>query len=139
MLRSLQLRVLAAPPTVEAADTGALTGLLSDNVLAEENKPGPAARAVIVFSHHTLFDYASMRCVLSNPTDQQHLLRLLGTDPALPLVARPSLDMLFDGYVAGHPTRHSYLAARSRPGGVTAPAGLPGSGRADHRGWALSG
>lgn len=108
MLRSRQLRVLAAPPTVEAGHSGALTGLLSDNVLAEENRPGPAARAVIVFSHHTLFDYASMRCVLSNPTDQQHLLRLLETDPALPLVARPSLDMLFDGMWQATPARDSY-------------------------------
>jgi hypothetical protein len=129
MLRSRQLRVLAAPPAVEAAHSGALTGLLSDNVLAEEDHPGPAARAVIVFSHHTLFDYASMRCVLSNPTDQQHLLRLLEADPALPLVARPSLDMLFDGLWQATQARDSYwqlalvLAASPHPLASLAAAG----------------
>ena len=108
MLRSRQLRVLAAPPAVAPVHSGALSGLLSDNLLAEEDRSGLAARPVIVFSHHTLFDYASMRCVLLNPLDPRQLLRRLDEDAALPLVARPSLDMLFDGLWHAVADRDSY-------------------------------
>ena len=108
MLRSRQLRVLAAAPTVEATHSGALTGLLSDNVLAEEDRSGTAARRVLIFSHHILFDYTSMRCVLRNPLDELQLLQRLDADPALPLVARPSLDMLFDDLWQAVGDRRSY-------------------------------
>ena len=108
MLRSRQLRVLAAAPTVEATHSSALTGLLSDNVLAEENRSGTAARRVLVFSHHILFDYTAMRCVLRNPVDELQLLQRLDADPALPLVARPSLDMLFDALWQACDDRHLY-------------------------------
>jgi hypothetical protein len=108
MLKSRQLRVLAAAPTVEAIHSGALTGLLSDNVLAEEDRAGTGARRVLVFSHHILFDYTSMRCVLRNPLDELQLVQRLDADPALPLVARPSLDMLFDDLWQAAGDRHSY-------------------------------
>jgi hypothetical protein len=108
MLRSRQLRALAAAPTVEAIHSGALRGLLSDNVLAEEDRSGTAARRVLVFSHHILFDYTSMRCVLRHPLDELQLLQRLDVDPALPLVARPSLDMLFDDLWQAAGDRHSY-------------------------------
>jgi len=108
MLRSRQLRALAAAPTVEAIHSGALARLLSDNVLTEEDRSGTAARRVLVFSHHILFDYTSMRCVLRNPLDELQLLQRLDADPALPLVARPSLDMLFDDLWQAAGDRHSY-------------------------------
>ena len=108
MLRSRQLRVLAAAPTVEATHSSALMGLLSDNLLAEEDRSGAAARRVLVFSHHILFDYTAMRCVLRNPMDELQLLQRLDADPALPLVARPSLDMLFDDLWQAGSDRHLY-------------------------------
>jgi RecA/RadA recombinase len=108
MLQSRQLRVLAAAPTVEATHSGALTGLLSDNVLAKEDRSGTAARRVLIFSHHILFDYTSMRCVLRNPLDELQLLQRLDADPALPLVAQPSLDMLFDDLWQAAVDRHPY-------------------------------
>ena len=108
MLRSRQLRALAAAPTVEATHSSALTGLLSDNILAEEDQSGTAARRVIVFSHHILFDYTAMRCVLRNPVDEMQLLQRLDVNPALPLVARPSLDMLFDDLWQIGGDRHLY-------------------------------
>ena len=93
---------------MEATHSSALTGLLSDNVLAEENRSGTAARRVLVFSHHILFDYTAMRCVLRNPVDELQLLQRLDADPALPLVARPSLDMLFDALWQACDDRHLY-------------------------------
>ena len=96
MLGHRKLRVLSAPPAVLGTDSAAVAGLLSDDVLAVEDQPSTTARRVIVFSHHILFDYTATRCVLLNPLNPLHLLDLLAVDPALPLVARPSLDMLFD-------------------------------------------
>jgi hypothetical protein len=95
MLARRRLRVLAAPPAVHGSDDAAVTGLLSDNLLALE-QPGTGARRVVIFDHHILFDYALMRCVLRDPLDPLRLLQRLDADPALPLVARPSFDLLFD-------------------------------------------
>src|SRR6266536_2773875 len=96
MLARRQLRTLAAPPAVLATDDPAIAGLLSDNLLAVEPRPGMAARRVVTFSHHILFDYTVMRCVLRDPLEPLRLITCLDADPALPLVARPSLDLLFD-------------------------------------------
>jgi hypothetical protein len=96
MLARRRLRVLAAPPAVHGSDDAAVTGLLSDNLLALEQQPGTRARRVVTFDHHILFDYTLMRCVLRDPLDPLRLLGRLDTDSALPLVARPSLDLLFD-------------------------------------------
>jgi hypothetical protein len=96
MLARRRLRVLAAPPAVHGSDDAAVTGLLSDNLLALEQQPSTGTRRIVAFDHYILFDYVLMRCVLRDPLDPLRLLGRLDADPALPLVARPSFDLLFD-------------------------------------------
>jgi hypothetical protein len=90
------LKTLETEPTVVAADGPAVEGLLRENVLSQHPGALPGGRRVLTFAHNILFDYAVARYVLLNPVDPARLLDELDRDPALPLVARPSLDLLVD-------------------------------------------
>ena len=69
--------------------------LLSENVLVEWSpRPGAAPRrSTLAFAHHVLFDYAVAR--LFFPDSSSSFVELLARDPALVLLARPSLVMHF--------------------------------------------
>lgn len=90
------LQVVEAEPVVSSADSDAVQSMLSENVLAVEAGAMPVGRRVLAFAHNILFDYATALYLLVDPLDHSHLLRELDADPALPLVARPSLDLLAD-------------------------------------------
>jgi hypothetical protein len=96
MVSSRSLRVVETEPTVMAADSPAVQAMLSENVLSGEGGLLPAGRRVLSFSHNILFDYAAALYLLHDPIDQNRLLSTLDTDPSLPLVARPSFEILTD-------------------------------------------
>ncbi|HEX5406371.1 MAG TPA: hypothetical protein VFX16_29200 [Pseudonocardiaceae bacterium] len=96
MVSKRNLRVVEAEPTVTAADSPAVQALLSENVLSGDGGLFPTARRVLSFSHNILFDYAAAQYMLLDPDDPRRLLDTLDADPSLPLVARPSFDILVD-------------------------------------------
>ncbi len=95
MVSSRSLRVVEAEPAVTAFDGGAVEAMLSENVLSGEGGLA-AARRVLSFSHNILFDYATAIYTLLDPLDPGRLLGTLDAEPSLPLVARPSFEMLVD-------------------------------------------
>lgn len=96
MLMARDLRALEQEPTVTAVDSAAVEGLLMENVLSVDAGMIAGARRVLVFSHNILFDYAAARYVLIDPVGSAGLLAELDRDPSLPLVARPSFDIVVD-------------------------------------------
>lgn len=96
MVTDRRLRIVEAEPAVTTADSSAVHALLSANVLSTDGGTYPASRRVITFAHNILFDYAAARYVLDNPVDPTSLLKLLDADPSLPLVLRPSFEMLVE-------------------------------------------
>jgi hypothetical protein len=95
MVSSRSLRVTEAEPVVRAGDSAAVQAMLSEGVLsADAGVPG--ARRVLSFSHNILFDYATALHLLHDPVHPSGLLNELDADPSLPLVARPSFDVLAD-------------------------------------------
>lgn len=95
MVSTRRLRVLEAEPVITGTDSGAVTAMLSENVLAIEPSL-PQGRRVLAFSHNILFDYAAAIYVLFDPIDPARLLHLLDEDPVLPLTARPSVEILVE-------------------------------------------
>jgi len=96
MAAERSLRALEAEPLVTAADSSAVQAMLSENVLAVESGAVPIGRRVLAFSHNILFDYATTLYVLLDPLDPSRAIKAIDADPALPLVARPSFDLLAD-------------------------------------------
>lgn len=96
MTTQRNLRVLEAEPTVTATDSRAVEAMLTENVLTHDGGALPAARRVLSFSHNILFDYAAAIYLLLDPAEPRRLLDMLDFDPSLPLVARPSFDLLVD-------------------------------------------
>jgi hypothetical protein len=96
MAAERSLRVIEAEPLVTASDSAAMQALLSENVLEADAGIVPTGRRVLAFSHNILFDYAAAIYVLLDPIDPGRLRTTLDRDPALPLVIRPSFDLLVD-------------------------------------------
>ncbi len=97
MLSTRVLRTREQEPIVTSSDAPALEGLLTENVLSAEASPGMSGQRILAFSHNILFDYAAAQYVLLDRSDPAGaLVRELDADPSLPLIARPSLDMLLD-------------------------------------------
>lgn len=96
MVTRRDLRVVEAEPVVKATDDAAVTAMLSEHVLSDAEAVLPTGRRVLSFSHNVLFDYAVAVYLLLDPLD--HTLRVpeLDADPSLPLVARPSLEIVID-------------------------------------------
>jgi hypothetical protein len=96
MLSVRDLRAIEQPPVVTAGDSAAIEALLHEGVLTADTGAIPGARRVLAFSHNILFDFAAAMYVLLDQLDPDRLLAELDQDPELPLVARPSLDLLVD-------------------------------------------
>jgi hypothetical protein len=96
MTSQRSLQVVEAEPTVLAQDNASVQAMLSENVLAVELGAVPLGRRILAFSHNILFDYATTLYVLLDPLDPSRVIKALEADPALPLVARPSFDLLAD-------------------------------------------
>jgi hypothetical protein len=96
MLAGRRLQTTEEEPTVRETDSAALQGLLSQGVLNTLDGPIPGVGRVLAFSHNILFDYATAIYVLYNPLDTAGLVKSLDADSTLPLVARPSFDLLVD-------------------------------------------
>lgn len=90
MLSSRRLRVDAS--IVPDAVLRAADDLLRDGVLHEAASPLLArGAAVLVFSHHILFDFAAAALVFTS-AGESRLAALLDEDPNLAVIARPSID-----------------------------------------------
>ncbi|OAT67099.1 hypothetical protein AWB85_13060 [Mycobacteroides immunogenum] len=96
MVKRRSLQVAEEEPTVIGTDSSALEDLLSQSVLTALDGPIPGVGRVLAFAHNILFDYAAAIYVLYHPTDSANLTSQLDADPTLPLVARPSFDLLVD-------------------------------------------
>jgi hypothetical protein len=96
MVSNRSLRTVEAEPTVAAADSAAVEAMLSEGVLSGDDGLFAAGPRVLSFSHNILFDYAAALYLLYDPLDQLRLLDTLDADPSLPLVARPSFELLAD-------------------------------------------
>lgn len=96
MTSTRALKATEAEPAVLATDSTAVVALLSRNVLGAADGAFPGSRRVLTFAHNILFDYAVALYVLDIGLDGDGLVRALDQDPALPLVARPSLELLAD-------------------------------------------
>lgn len=96
MAAKRSLRAVESEPLVTAADSAGVRAMLSENVLTVEPGAVPTGRRVLAFSHNILFDYATTLYVLLDPVDLSRLIQVIDADPALPLVARPSFDLLAD-------------------------------------------
>ena len=96
MVRGRRLQVVEAEPTVLGTDSAALDSLLSQGVLTALDGPIRGVGRVLTFSHNILFDYATAIYVLYHPLQPMELVTQLDGDPTLPLVARPSFDLLVD-------------------------------------------
>ena len=91
MLSSRRLRVDAS--VVPDAVIPAADELLHDGVLHEAAAPLLArGAAVLVYSHHILFDFAVAALVFT-ATGESRLVALLDENPNLAVVARPSIDL----------------------------------------------
>lgn len=96
MVTRRSLQATEAEPTVLGTDGDALECLLSQDVLSAHDGPIPGVGRGLSFSHNILFDYATAVYVLYDPVDANHLIKRLDADPTLPLVARPSFEILVD-------------------------------------------
>jgi hypothetical protein len=96
MVADRRLQVVLQEPTVLASDSAALEALLSQGVLSTHDGPIPGLGRALGFSHNILFDYATAIYVLHHPVDPSGLVTTLDADPSLPLIARPSFDLLID-------------------------------------------
>ena len=96
MLTGRRLQTTEEEPTVRETDSAALESLLSQGVLSALDGPIAGLGRVLAFSHNILFDYATAIYVLYHPLDTAGLVKSLDADPTLPLVARPSFDLLVD-------------------------------------------
>jgi hypothetical protein len=96
MVADGRLQVALQEPTVLAPDSAALETLLSHGVLSAHDGPIPGLGRALAFSHNILFDYAAAIYVLHHPLDPEGLVTTLDADPSLPLVARPSFDLLVE-------------------------------------------
>lgn len=96
MLTTRELHVAERAPAVLGRDSAAVDDLLSANVLALDPQAISGAVRVLVFAHNILFDFAVARFVLLDPLDPSLLAARLDEDPSLPLVARPSLDLVIE-------------------------------------------
>lgn len=96
MLRNRRMTVVEQEPLIGPSDAAAVNALLRANVLSCGTATMPAARRTLAFSHNILFDYAVAAYLLYDSADAGGLLRELNADPSLPLVARPSLDLLIE-------------------------------------------
>lgn len=96
MIADRRLQVEQKEPTILGTDSTALEDLLSHGVLASLEGPVPGLSRVVGFSHNILFDYATAVYVLYDHLDLSGLVKTLDADPTLPLVARPSFDLLVD-------------------------------------------
>jgi hypothetical protein len=96
MLTTRELRIAERPPAVLGTDSAAVNDLLSANVLTLDAQAISGAARVLVFAHNILFDFAAARYVLLDPLDPSSLATRLDEDPSLPLVARPSLDLVIE-------------------------------------------
>lgn len=96
MAADRRLQVEQKEPTVMGTDSAALEDMLSHGVLTSLEGPIPGLGRVVGFSHNILFDYATAIYVLYHQRDPSGLVKTLDADPTLPLVARPSFDLLVD-------------------------------------------
>lgn len=97
MVDSRRLQAEKSEPTVLGSDSVALDDLLSRGVLASFEGPISGHSRAVAFTHNILFDYAAAIYVLLDIHDPANgLVRKLDADPTLPLVARPSFDLLVD-------------------------------------------
>jgi hypothetical protein len=97
MVDSRRLQAEKSEPTVLGGDSVALEDLLSRGVLTSVDGPIPGHSRAVAFAHNILFDYAAAIYVLLDIHDPANgLVRKLDADPTLPLVARPSFDLLVD-------------------------------------------
>jgi hypothetical protein len=96
MLTTRELWVAERLPAVLGTDGAAVDDLLSANVLTLDAQAISGAVRVLVFAHNILFDFAAARYVLLDPLDPCTLAIRLDEDPSLPLVARPSLDLVIE-------------------------------------------
>lgn len=96
MVADRRLHVEQKEPTILGTDSSALEDMLSHGVLASLEGPVPGLSRVVGFSHNILFDYATAIYVLYHQLDRSGLVKTLDADPTLPLVARPSFDLLVD-------------------------------------------
>jgi hypothetical protein len=96
MLTTRELRVAERTPVVLGTDSTAVDDLLSANVLALDAQAISGAVRVLIFAHNILFDFAAARYVLLDPLDPSVLAIRLDEDPSLPLIARPSLDIVIE-------------------------------------------
>jgi hypothetical protein len=96
MVARRSLQTTESEPTVLGTDSAALDGLLSQDVLSAHDGPIHGVGRVLSFSHNILFDYATAVYVLYDPVDAEGLIKRLDADPTLPLVARPSFEILVD-------------------------------------------
>lgn len=97
MVDSHRLQVEKSEPTILGGDAVALDDLLSRGVLASLEGPIRGHSRALAFAHNILFDYAAAIYVLLDDLDPANgLVGRLDADPTLPLVARPSFDLLVD-------------------------------------------
>ncbi|MFC7500829.1 hypothetical protein [Nocardioides sp. GCM10030258] len=97
MVDSRRLQAAKSEPTIQGVDAVALDDLLSRGVLAAIEGPIPGHSRAVAFAHNILFDYAAAIYVLLDVHDPANgLVRRLDADPTLPLVVRPSFDLLVD-------------------------------------------
>jgi hypothetical protein len=96
MLATRDLRVVEQPPAVLGTDSAAVSDLLSGNVLALDRQGITGAARILVFAHNILFDYATAQYVLLDPLNPSQLINRLFDDPSIPLIARPSLELVID-------------------------------------------
>ncbi|HEU0077588.1 MAG TPA: hypothetical protein VFQ76_08075, partial [Longimicrobiaceae bacterium] len=95
MVRDRSLRVDRDRVADDPAASPALTDLLGAHVLTEWAPASGSSpdRSTLTFAHHVLFDYAVARLLLRR--QPLRLAELLATDPAMVLLARPSMVMHF--------------------------------------------
>lgn len=96
MVADRRLHVEQKEPTILGTDSSALEDMLSHGVLTSLEGPVPGLSRVVGFSHNILFDYATAIYVLYHQLDPSGLVKTLDADPTLPLLARPSFDLLVD-------------------------------------------
>ena len=93
MITSRTMRVDRSSVQQDPSYAAPLRELLSNRVLLEEERAGPARREVLAFSHHVLFDYAASRLLLRGT--EEAVVRRTAEQPELLLTVRPSYDLHF--------------------------------------------
>jgi hypothetical protein len=96
MAATRSMRVVEAEPVVNSGDDAAVQAMLSASVLTADPGIVPGGRRILSYSHNILFDYAAAIYLLLDQLNPRNLLIALDADPALPLVARPSFELLAD-------------------------------------------